>query len=462
MSSMTRCIGCKGRVRNSVAAMAVGLIGLLALAPPSGAADLSELLRSFREKPAGTASVDALPPLSREEAAQLWDAFLTAVVKRAGQDSAQEDLRDDLLAMLLDQRHEIVATLAKATVDAPPWLAAQFGSSWERLDPLLDRVATQLPPEAAEKYQRFLQSGRLMNAARARGWLGDSAAMPARLRELAQAILPKGGADPLAYDIAVDPELRRVFGFDAPLAPIEASPLLGASPTAALSFGPLALLARIAEGAGNWMVPTASAASSGSEWEALVKRLNNWVPGGQRELGEYLPIVRDMLDGTAHKVAERKLPPEHFEVYRDLVATTAWQESCWRQFEKRAGQLAAVRGPGPSYGLMQVNTRVWRGFFDPRGVSTDIGYNSNAGAEILYTYFRKHALRAKEQMAPGGEDNLARATWAAYNGGPGHLRRYRKAETSPHLKAVDTEFWQKFQAVERDDESAFFSCAVKG
>jgi hypothetical protein len=442
--------------------MAVGLIGLLALAPPGGAADLSELLRSFSEKPVGTASVAASPPLSREEAAQLWDAFLTAVVKRAGQDSAQEDLRDDLLAMLLDQRHEIVATLAKATVDAPPWLAAQFGSSWERLDPLLDRVATQLPPEAAEKYQRFLQSGRLMNAARARGWLGDSAAMPGRLRELAQAILPKGGADPLAYDVAVDPELRQIFGFDAPLSPIEASPLLGASPAAALSFGPLALLARIAEGAGNWMVPTASAASSGWDWHELVTRLNNWVPGGQRELREYLPMVREMLDGTAHTLAERRLPPEHFDVYRNLVVTTAWQESCWRQYEKRAGQLEAVRGPGPSYGLMQVNTRVWRGIYDPKGVSTDIGYNGRAGAEILYHYLRKHALRAKEQMAPGGEDNLARATWAAYNGGPGHLRRYRKAETSPHLKAVDTEFWQKFQAVERDDESAFFSCAVKG
>ena len=397
----------------------------MALAPASGAADLSELLRSFNEKQAGTASADA-PPLSREEAAQLWDAFLTAVVKRAGQDSAQEELRDDLLALLLDQRHEIVATLAKATVDAPPWLAAQFGSSWERLDPLLDRVATQLAPEAAEKYQRFLQSGRLMNAARAHGWLGDRVATPAKLRELAQAILPKGGVDPLAYDTAVDPELRRVFGFDEPLAPIEESPLLGASPTAARSLGPLALLARIAEGAGNWMVPTASAASSGAELEVLVKRLNSWVPGGQRELREYLPMVLEMLDGTARKVAERKLPPEHFEIYRDLVATTAWQESCWRQFEKRAGQLAAVQGPGPSYGLMQVNTRVWRGIFDARGVSSDIGYNANAGAEILYTYFRKHALRAKEHMAPGGEDNLARATWAAYNGGPGHLRRYRK------------------------------------
>ncbi len=458
MSHMARRSGC----RNSAAALAVGLIGLFALAPPSGAADLSGLLRSFQEKQAVSASGDAPPPLSREEAAQLWDAFLTAVVKRAGQDSVQEDLRDDLFALLLDQRYEIVATLAKATVDAPPWLAAQFGSSWERLDPLLDRVATQLAPEVAEKYRRFLQSGRLMNAARARGWLGDSAATPAKLRELAQAILPKGGADPLAYDTAVDPELRRVFDFEEPLAPIEESPLLGASPTAAFPFGPLALLARIAEGAGNWIVPAASAASSGSEWEALVRRLNNWVPGGERELREYLPIVRDMLDGTAHKVAERKLPPEHFEIYRDLVVTTAWQESCWRQYERRAGQVAAVRGPGPSYGLMQVNTRVWRGLYDPRSVSSSIEYNSNAGAEILYRYFRKHALRAKEQMAPGGEDNLARATWAAYNGGPGHLRRYRKTETSPHLKAVDTEFWQKYQAVQRDDESAFFSCSVKG
>ena len=42
------------------------------------------------------------------------------------------------------------------------------------------RLATQLEPESAEKYRRFLQSGRLMNAARAQGWLGDSAATPAR------------------------------------------------------------------------------------------------------------------------------------------------------------------------------------------------------------------------------------------------------------------------------------------
>lgn len=462
MSSVTRPSRCRETVRNLAAAIAVGLFGILALAPPGQAADLSELLRSFKQKQQGTAPVDVAPPLSREEAAQLWDAFITAVVKRAGEDSGQEDLRDDLLALLLDQRYEIVATLAKATVDGPPWLAAQFGSSWERLDPLLDRVVTQLPPETAAKYQRFLESGRLLDAARASGWLGENATTPAKLRELAQAILPKGSADPLAYDLAVDPQLRAIFGFGEPLPAVEASSLLGAIPTAGFGFGPLAVLARIAEGAGNWLVPTASAAASGWDWHQLVTRLNNWVPGGQRELREYLPMVREMLDGTAHTLAERRLPPEHFEVYRNLVVTTAWQESCWRQYEKRAGQVEPVRGPGPSLGLMQVNTRVWRGIYDTRGVTSDIGYNARAGAEILYHYMRKHALRAKEQMEPGGEANLARASWAAYNGGPGHLRRYRKAETSSHLKAVDTEFWQKFQAVERDDESAFFSCAVKG
>jgi hypothetical protein len=460
MSSVTQLSWCRGAIRNAVTAIVVCVFGMIALAPPCQAADLSELLRSFKQKQQATAQPDEA--LSREEAAQLWDAFLTTVVKRAGEDSGQEELRDDLLAVLLDQRYEIVATLAKATVDVPPWLAAQFGSSWERLDPLLDRLATQLPPETAAKYQRFLESGRLLNAARAHGWLDENASVPAKLRELAKAILPKDTPDPLAYDTAVDPQLRAIFGFSEPLPTVEASSLLGEGPTPSLGFGPFVVLARIAEGAGNWLVPTANAAASGWDWHQLVTRLNNWVPGGKSELSEYLPMVREMLDGTAHTLAERRLPPEHFEVYRNLVVTTAWQESCWRQYEKRAGQLEPVRGPGPSLGLMQVNTRVWRGIYDTRGVTTDIGYNARAGAEILYHYMRKHALRGKEHMVPGGEDNLARATWAAYNGGPGHLRRYRKAETSPHLKAVDTEFWQKFQAVERDDESAFFSCAVKG
>ena len=78
--------GSRRMIRTIVTALAVGLFGIVTLAPPGQAADLSELLRSFKQKQQEAASVDAAPPLSREEAAQIWDAFLTAVVKRAGQD----------------------------------------------------------------------------------------------------------------------------------------------------------------------------------------------------------------------------------------------------------------------------------------------------------------------------------------------------------------------------------------
>ena len=40
---------------------------------------------------------------------------------------------------------------------------------------------------------------------------------PETLRQLARLVLPAKAGDPLAYDLALDPELRRIFGFGAPL-----------------------------------------------------------------------------------------------------------------------------------------------------------------------------------------------------------------------------------------------------
>lgn len=445
--------------RTPFARLTVTLAGVALAAQTAGAADLSDLIREYRD--ARQTSVDAAPPLEAAEAARIWDAFLTTVVKNAGRDTAAEPLRDDLLALLIGDRHEVVESALGP--DGARWLSEHFEAAWPRVAPVLDRVAAELPPGQARAYREFLASGNLLEAARSHGLIGKDGAAPATLRALAQKIVPAESGDPLAWSAEVDPELRAIFGFDADLPAPLVSPLLPeASPTAFL-VSPLALVARMVESAGAWLVPTANAASSGWDWHTLVTRLNDWVPNGKGEMREYLPMVQEMLDGTAHTLAARRLPPEHFEVYRDLVVATAWQESCWRQYtKKKGGQVATVVGPGPSFGLMQVNSRVWRGLYDPKGVSTDIGYNGRAGAEILYQYMRKHAIRGKEHLIEGGETNLARATYAAYNGGPGHLRRYRKAGTSPRLRAVDNEFWQKFQAVESDDESAFFSCAVKG
>jgi soluble lytic murein transglycosylase-like protein len=433
------------------------VLALVSAAPSSGASDLSDLLREWNDATTRVETLEAGPPLAADEAARIWDAFLTSVVKRAGADAVAEDLRDDLLAVLLTDRQRVFAAIdLAATPNGARWLAAHFEDAWPQIEPVLDRLATQLPAESAQTYRDFLSSGRLLERARRAGFAQGDVTSPATLRDLARRLLPAGAADPLAYEVGVDPELREIFGFGAPLPAPVASPLLEPPLPTAFLPNPLAALAWLADRA----VPAAHAASSGWDWHTLVTRLNSWVPSGKREMREYLPMLRDMLDGTAHTLADRRLPKEHFEVYRNLVIATAWQESCWRQYEKRAGQVQPLRGPG-GVGLMQINTRVWRGLYDAQGIAADIGYNGRTGAEILYHYMRKHAIRGKEHMAPGGETNLARATYAAYNGGPGHLRRYRKAETSARLRAVDSEFWQKYQAVEGGDESAFFACSVR-
>jgi hypothetical protein len=68
-------------------------------------------------------------------------------------------------------------------------------------------------------------------------------------------------------------------------------------------------------------------------------------------------------------------------------------------------------------------------------------------------------LRKNEDKQPGG--HLARATYSAYNGGPGHLTRYRAAKQHPELKKVDEAFWEKFQTVSSGRELDVERCYKK-
>jgi len=140
------------------------------------------------------------------------------------------------------------------------------------------------------------------------------------------------------------------------------------------------------------------------------------------------------------------------------VFASAWQESCWRQFVRRGGKLTTLRSPVGSVGIMQVNERVWRGAYDRRGLVGDIAYNARAGSEILLHYLRDYAIDKGEQRQPGGITNLARATYAIYNGGPGHLTRYRVRGTKRSLAAIDDAFWEKYQAVQQGRELEVARC----
>jgi hypothetical protein len=108
---------------------------------------------------------------------------------------------------------------------------------------------------------------------------------------------------------------------------------------------------------------------------------------------------------------------------------------------------------------MQVNRNTWRGVYDLNALSGDIEYNGNAGGEILLNYLTRHAIRKNEDKQQGG--NLARATYSAYNGGPGATGRYRAAKPNPALKKVDEAFWEKFQVVSSGHELEVQRCYQK-
>jgi len=157
--------------------------------------------------------------------------------------------------------------------------------------------------------------------------------------------------------------------------------------------------------------------------------------------------MRDLLgDSTQRTLARGELAPRFDALFHWLVLATAWTESCWRQYVRVRGRIEPIRSSAGAVGIMQVNEHVWRGFYDLRGLRRDVGYNSRAGSEILLHYLTNYAIEQGEDTKTGHQDNLARATYAVYNGGPSQLRRYRQ-KTRKSWHEIDEAFWRHYRAV---------------
>ena len=413
---------------------------LLAFAVPAQAKDADKLGGFFD---AVKRLAQPSRPATREESAQIWDGFLTNVSKRAAGETDDGDLRSGFFAALVEGRFDIVAMLGSVGGAKVDPLRQLFLSSWPRLAPLLETLVASLPADAARDYRALLDAG---NTLRDIGKIGGALAgelsalglTPDTLRKLAALV---GAKDPLAYDTAVDPELRAVFGFGPPLA----NPLVSDR-----SVDPM-----------EWLVPVAHAedGAAGGDIESLARRLKGWVPT-RADVAAYLPVMHALLTQTAEKtLAAKPFDPEFRALYQDLVLATAWQESCWRQFVRnKKGVVVPIQSGVGSVGLMQINQKVWRGFYDLDGLNHDVAYNGAAGAEILRHYLRDYAIKKGEHTATGNVDNLARSTYSIYNGGPGHIRRYRTPTTRADLGAIDAAFWTKYQAVKAGDEMGVMRC----
>ncbi|MDZ7839988.1 MAG: lytic transglycosylase domain-containing protein [Gammaproteobacteria bacterium] len=376
--------------------------------------------------------------LARFEAAwKGWDGFVTFVVKHFAASTAAPGLRQELLEVLIEARYDLIGILtAEPGHRGVDPVRVLFMDTWNRLAPVLREMSPDMPRERALNLLSFITAA---DALQALDDLGPGFGVDISLdglRRMARILAPDAREDPLQYDEQVDPELRELFDFGPPLRRRD----LGPAPQ-------------------SWwhgIIPDARAAIAVDD--ALVERLNSWVPP-RAELEPYLESVHRLLDETSRGVAtDSELDSDLHEMYRALVLATAWQETCWRQFKQVDGQITPIRSAAGAVGMMQIMPNVWRGFYESGGLTSDIAYNAAAGSEILMHYLLNYAIRHGEDKQSGGPDNLARATYAAYNGGPGHLRRYRAADTGDALRKIDLAFEEKYQTIRNGDELAVRAC----
>lgn len=408
----------------AVAASARGLTTTIRFEPPF----LPEALRN-----ASAAPLTAQELAAWDEAWQSWDAFATWAIKHlAG--NAPPALREAFAETLVDARYALRDALAAPVRPRDP-VRELFLHTWERLAPLVAQAGVAGDGADAIRMVAFASAG---DALAALDSAGDGLGLRLDrdlLRRFARALAPTVEDAALTYDTAVDPALRALLG------------LPPAVPLADARTPPPLLVA--------WLLREAWAGELDPE---LRERLIGWVPSTS-DLDSYLGTMDTLLTEVIRQEEARSKVAEPFRgIYRNLVRATAWQETCWRQYIEKKGEVQPLRSSAGSVGLMQINKHVWRGVYEVAALEGDVTYNAVAGNEILVHYLVDYAIRKKEHEASGSADNLARATYAVYNGGPGHLRRYRETATKASLRAIDDAFWDKYRRIREDGAAAVKAC----
>jgi hypothetical protein len=390
-----------------------------------------------------------------EAALDDWDAFLTFTVKELGITEPDKETVDALFRLFIDGRHAVLAVLTAGPQRGEDPVRPLFLTTWSQLRGIVERVAERTPTGRRDAlfYLRFLAAGDALAALEKVGPDVGVEISADGLRRLARALDPETLFDPRVRSEAPDPELRRLFGFHEP----PATPVPPEAPPPALV--PPATTPPAPPGHSWWRslggVAYAAEPPPTAELDTIGRQLDHLVPE-PTGMDAYRTLLSRLLDLVATmEQEEQNLPAELRRLFRQLVRTTAWQESCWHQFQRRGGRVVPLVSHTGDVGLMQVNRRVWRGVFDAAALDRDVVYNADAGTQILAQYLTRYGLR--EGQVAGG--HVARATYAAYNGGPAAYARYRTGRgATPYTRKVDAAFWRKFQVVTAGGELAHVPC----
>ena len=376
------------------------------------------------------------PTLTEHEMEQLeqryrsWDAFLTFVIKEAATATRSEEIRTALLEILLDTRYQIKLILGEPQKSATDPVKRLFIRSWERLMPVMREISIHSPEQNLLPFLSFITAADALNALDRLGPAVGLDISTDGLRRLARILNDDPSIDPLKYLNEIDPVLQQLFDFEM--------------------SGEISQQKK-SHGFNFQLIRPVYAANPGD-------RLNRWVPT-TTELKAYLLEIRKLLLREADaRIRSSSIAQKYASIYRKVMLTTAWQESCWRQYIVQNRKVVPLISTSGDIGMLQINEKVWRGFYSPSKLRWDITYNARAGSEILFKFMVNYALKQKEHKHGGGLSNLARATYSAYNGGPSQVSRYRKNNVPAAYKKIDTAFWEKYQQVYQGEELAVAQC----
>jgi hypothetical protein len=394
------------------------------LAPPPAA--------TTSAAPLTEAELDAL-----EKALEPWDAFLVYALREIAIDAKSEALRKRLFTLLLDSRYRLAEILAGDAVAQGDPARALFIDTWNDLHAILaDAQREGVLDPSLVRYALFIDGGdalvALENAAPGLGMRlsADS------LRRLARSLRPGETGDPLALDWSEDEQLHQLFGVEE---------LRDPQPPSEPNIKPRSEL--------DFFIRVAAQAAPDEP------TLDPWIPK-QDELDLYEKRVGTLLRETAAaELPQAGLAAHHAKLYTSLIPTTALIESCWRQYVVHAGKVTFLRSQSSSVGIMQINQRVWRGFYNVERLRWDTRYNIRAGAQILMRYVKDYAIPYAERT--GNPNVIPRAAYAVYNAGPRAVARFDKKPLHPREARVDEKLWTLYKGIASGGQVDLKNCGVK-
>jgi len=418
---------------------------------------------------------------------ETWDAFLVLQIRRLARYGLTPDEQAEVFRVLLDTRYQLAIELAdEYFYGGPDIVRAQFMAAWERLAPIFRNhmgSGTKAEPMSALVYVSAVDALAVLDKVGPQ--LGLEISRDGLVR-LARFLVAQGAPINLGYSFEPDVDLRKIMGWGN--APEATGPLFSGQeldwrepqpdqPTGDEDGQPEPADANPGGGvqgrffgAGRcytflrpvlqWLaagVDMANAAEPPPVDPQTV--LKPWLPD-RANYWDYLAKVHELVrEEVTRLTSTGTLAPDKAAFFEKLINATVWQESCFRQFLVKQGKITYLRSwNNTSVGMMQINERVWRGFYQVEALRWDPRYNIQAGTEIVWEYLSRYIFPKAAPVGPLDDDGMARATYAIYNAGPTGLKAFLTRHASKEYSKIDQLFWSKFEQTKNGKFEGFGGC----